>query len=50
MNVFLDTNVVIDFMGKREGFFKDQQLDVSDSEFFIVFLGSFINIPYLCGK
>lgn len=23
MNVFLDTNVVIDFMGKREGFFDD---------------------------
>ena len=23
MNVFLDTNVVIDFMGEREGFFKE---------------------------
>lgn len=23
MNVFIDTNVVIDFMGKREGFFDD---------------------------
>ena len=23
MNVFLDTNVVIDFMGEREGFFED---------------------------
>lgn len=23
MNVFLDTNVVIDFMGEREGFFDD---------------------------
>lgn len=23
MNVFLDTNVVIDFMGERDGFFKD---------------------------
>lgn len=23
MNIFLDTNVVIDFMGKREGFFDD---------------------------
>ena len=23
MNVFLDTNVIIDFMGKREGFFDD---------------------------
>ena len=23
MNVFLDTNVIIDFMGEREGFFDD---------------------------
>lgn len=23
MNVFLDTNVVIDFMGEREGFFNE---------------------------
>ena len=23
MNVFLDTNVIIDFMGEREGFFED---------------------------
>ena len=28
MNVFLDTNVVIDFMGEREGFFDDAQLSL----------------------
>ena len=26
MNVFLDTNVVIDFLGKRDGFFEDASL------------------------
>ncbi len=26
INVFLDTNVVIDFMGKREGFFEDASI------------------------
>ncbi len=26
MNVFLDTNVVVDFMGEREGFFEDAAL------------------------
>ena len=26
MNVFLDTNVVIDFYGKRDGFFEDASL------------------------
>ena len=28
MNVFLDTNVVIDFMGEREGFFEDAELEL----------------------
>lgn len=54
MNVFLDTNVVIDFMGKRVGFFEDAalifQMQKEGKLNAIISSLTVVNCAYILGK